>query len=151
MLNNITKILVYANSCAKCTPATAVAIHQLHNLFSTFLAASCQLLRPPALGICRGHESLHYVKVVIIITEDVHASNSISLADIVPKIMQLQVQKPGCMWGGQGLTRLRSRLWLLRLLGIGWLGQRETGLWLMWVLAPLHPACMWQITAGLEL
>jgi hypothetical protein len=40
---------------------------------------------------------------------------------------------------GQGLVRLRSRLWLLqlRLLGLGWLGQRETGLWLMWVLS-LH-------------
>jgi hypothetical protein len=89
-------------------------------------------LRPLALGICRGWESLHYVKVVIIITEDVHASNSISFAHIVLKILQLQVWKLGCMWVGHGLARLRSRLWLLQLLG-----QRETGLWLMWVLG-LH-------------
>jgi hypothetical protein len=73
-------------------PTTAVAIHQLENLFSTFLAASCQLLRPLALGICRGRELLHYVKVVIIITEDVQASNSISIVHIVLKILQLQVR-----------------------------------------------------------
>jgi hypothetical protein len=55
-------VLVYANSCAKWTPTTAVAIHQLHNLFSTFHVASCQLLRPLALAICRDWELLHYVK-----------------------------------------------------------------------------------------
>jgi hypothetical protein len=49
-------------------------------------------LRPPASFCGRlrlaSALSLHYVKVVII-TEDVHASNSISLTDIVLKIMQL--------------------------------------------------------------
>jgi hypothetical protein len=81
------------------------------------------------LGICRVRESLYNVKVVIIITEDIHASSySISLTHIVFKILQLQVRKLGCMrmWVGQGLAWLHSRLWLLQLLGLGWLGQRET-------------------------
>jgi hypothetical protein len=34
--------------------------------FFTFLVASCQLLLALALGICRGRELLHYVKVVFV-------------------------------------------------------------------------------------
>jgi hypothetical protein len=112
------------HSCGN-TSRTQPIFYFACGVLPAFAAACAWHLQGPGV-------QLHYVEVVIIITEEVHASNSIPLAHIVLKIMQLQVRKPRCMWGGQGLARLRSRLWLLRLLG-----QRETGLWLTWVLG-LH-------------
>jgi hypothetical protein len=112
--------LVYAHSHAEWTPTTtAVAIHKIHNLLPTFLAASCQFLRLLALCICRGREWLYYFKVALI-AEDVIASNSsMFLTHIVFEIVQqmlghgwleLQVLGLGCMCFGQGLTLLCSQL-----------------------------------------
>jgi hypothetical protein len=95
---------------------------------------------------------------MIIITEDVHASN-IFLAHIVLKIMQLR--KPGCMWGGQGPAVAAALAGAEGDWAVADVGARAPQLaveaavpshhWRLRVMAPLHPACMWQIRAWLDL
>jgi hypothetical protein len=134
-------------------------------------AAACawHLQGPGVAALC---QSRHHIDI----PEDVQASNSISIAHIVLKILQLQVRSTCKLawvhvgWPGAGaalqpaVASVVAGAWMAGAeedCTVADVGARAPQLaveaavpshqWRLQVLASLHPACMWQITAQLEL
>jgi hypothetical protein len=161
-------ILVYDNSCAKWTPTTAVAIHQLHNIFSTFLrppASFCGRLRLPSAGT----GSCCTMSKTAIITQDIGraapfpslASSSRSCSCRCVSLGTCGLAR-GCSgfaancgcFGCWAWMAGEEEDWAVADVGAPQMAVEAvvpSHQWRLRVLAPLHPACMWQITAWLEL